>query len=711
MRAPPESKPSPAGAAPSPGLSSGSAAPPVVEGTPPVATAPVVEDGGALGEGEMARSAFLAALREDVARMVDEEMAGTPFSGRGCPWLDHYLDQGRQAPLRTLQATLRRYAGADARTAAELRAAVVARARRGVRAWRESGAPPTLPGVPLPTGIAWKAAAPGDGSPTDAANALMRLGPGAPLDPTTRARLERGLGAALGPVRVHTGPEAAAIAAGRGAEAFAVGGHVGFAAGRYRPGTPEGDALLAHELAHTLQQEPGATGTPREAEADAAAVAAVRTLHGRGAATPVRLGRAGLALSSCEPPEAGREPTDAEREKLAEYDVLLALLERQKVEEREKSAGIYETVEGHVQPGAAGTAQLDELAARILDIQTQLDALIAAMRWEKSSLEGSLTLAVPGEPIVFYRSRYGPPRWLPERYAGFQREVDTSGAGQMGHLAAERYHAARKRGDSATSAVFTVMGWTVGDLTGFTNLYEAIGGERAVTGEPLATGERVMRGVLGVIQVGSLVASGGPRVAEWARGIKVPEVRVLAPSGPQGVPMVVLVGGRVAPLVLTQAEVATLAAAGLGNLTLAMAAIPGGGGRPVPGLTNSSYGPARGGGGSPTARAYAERATGNKEAVYIDDVEFDGFDPQTRTLVDAKWSRGAGSMYDVSGTDSFTRNVKIPQILDQARRQLGVLGRSGATGIEWRVSDPGIAAQLQRLFAKNSIAITVRHVP
>jgi len=81
--------------------------------------------------------------------------------------------------------------------------------------------------------------------------------PGGPLDPPTRSFFEERLGAGLGDVRVHTGDRAAASARALGARAFAVGRDVVFGAGQYRPGTPSGARLLAHELAHVVQQRAG----------------------------------------------------------------------------------------------------------------------------------------------------------------------------------------------------------------------------------------------------------------------------------------------------------------------------------------------------------------------------------------------------------------------------------------------------------------------
>lgn len=59
-------------------------------------------------------------------------------------------------------------------------------------------------------------------------------------------------------VRIHTDARAGASARAVHAKAYTVGNHIVFASGRYAPGTYAGDRLLAHELAHTLQQS-GAT--------------------------------------------------------------------------------------------------------------------------------------------------------------------------------------------------------------------------------------------------------------------------------------------------------------------------------------------------------------------------------------------------------------------------------------------------------------------
>ena len=89
-------------------------------------------------------------------------------------------------------------------------------------------------------------------------------GGGHPLEQTTRQRLEHGLGASLGEVRVHDDDRARGLADAVSARAFTVGHDLFFAAGAYRPGSPDGDHLLAHEAIHALQQgSMVGTGSPQ----------------------------------------------------------------------------------------------------------------------------------------------------------------------------------------------------------------------------------------------------------------------------------------------------------------------------------------------------------------------------------------------------------------------------------------------------------------
>ena len=77
---------------------------------------------------------------------------------------------------------------------------------------------------------------------------------GAPLESHTRAFMERHFGTDFADVRVHTDAHAARQARSGDARAFAVHDDLYFAAGEYAPHAQTGRWLLAHELAHTVQQ-------------------------------------------------------------------------------------------------------------------------------------------------------------------------------------------------------------------------------------------------------------------------------------------------------------------------------------------------------------------------------------------------------------------------------------------------------------------------
>lgn len=109
---------------------------------------------------------------------------------------------------------------------------------------------------------------------------VHELGPGQPLDATTRAFCEPRFDADFGDVRVHTDEQAAQSARAVDALAYTVGRQVVFGQGQYRPDSGAGRVLLAHELAHTIQQRNRTQGSAAnedalEQDADAAVSAAV----------------------------------------------------------------------------------------------------------------------------------------------------------------------------------------------------------------------------------------------------------------------------------------------------------------------------------------------------------------------------------------------------------------------------------------------------
>jgi phage-related protein len=133
-----------------------------------------------------------------------------------------------------------------------------------------------------PLGLVQRAPAAGN-TPTAAPQSVLTapgMGGGQPLDTSTRLEMERQFGHDFSDVRTHTGPEAHAAAAGMGAVAFTTGRDIYFSQGTYNPASPAGRGLLAHELAHVVQQGHGSA----PAAAQGYAVSQPGDLHEREAA-------------------------------------------------------------------------------------------------------------------------------------------------------------------------------------------------------------------------------------------------------------------------------------------------------------------------------------------------------------------------------------------------------------------------------------------
>lgn len=109
------------------------------------------------------------------------------------------------------------------------------------------------------------------GSSGEAVDAAARAvdADGKPMPAAARAYFESRFGHDFSGVRIHTGGRAAAAANAIHARAYTLGSDIAFAAGEYAPGQPDGRLLLAHELAHVMQQ--GLPTTIQRAPGDEAA--------------------------------------------------------------------------------------------------------------------------------------------------------------------------------------------------------------------------------------------------------------------------------------------------------------------------------------------------------------------------------------------------------------------------------------------------------
>ncbi len=87
---------------------------------------------------------------------------------------------------------------------------------------------------------------------------------GEPMDRGTRSFMESRFGADFSSVRIHTDSQAGQASDSIQARAFTHGQNIHFNAGEYQPQTNGGRWLLAHELTHTLQQRPSASGVQRK---------------------------------------------------------------------------------------------------------------------------------------------------------------------------------------------------------------------------------------------------------------------------------------------------------------------------------------------------------------------------------------------------------------------------------------------------------------
>ena len=284
--------------------------------------------------GQMRKGEFLDKLQVSVCATADEVLSSVGRSAQGCPYIERWIGHLRTKKSQFVERGIRKYApqSAGVTKAQDYIPFVTARVRRGVTRWTRTGEITEVPdelkgqlmGANLLAGVdrllsgigggvggAVSAIAGGvkkaasaiggvfakerDGGVRDAGDPheiQAQLCPGHPLDAGVKSRMETAFGGDFSDVRAHTDSNAAELSTRLNARAFTVGRDVAFGAGEYQPGTLVGDALIAHELAHVMQQgnesssiasltQGGAEYNALEEDADNSAAGAVASLLGQ----------------------------------------------------------------------------------------------------------------------------------------------------------------------------------------------------------------------------------------------------------------------------------------------------------------------------------------------------------------------------------------------------------------------------------------------
>ncbi len=198
---------------------------------------------------------------------------------------------------------------------------------------------------------------------------LSAIRGGQPLTPAQRARYEPGFGADLGHVRLHADAPAASSARSVGARAYTLGADIVFGHGQYRPGDPLGDRLLAHELAHVVQQTTPAQPGPVALRTPAPVLARSADEWLAGSVDLARYsGRYSALLAEIDELQAWRERQTASSADTQRIDEVLAMLRGEQARLERAAQGASPPRRGQRPGGSvdAGAAPLPERLPRVL---------------------------------------------------------------------------------------------------------------------------------------------------------------------------------------------------------------------------------------------------------------------------------------------------------------------------------------------------------
>ncbi|NNG00309.1 MAG: DUF4157 domain-containing protein [Desulfobacteraceae bacterium] len=295
----------------------------------------IVEDSAeTVRSGQMQRNEFLAQLRTEVTLTAEATLAGTGRTTVDCPYLEHWFGYYSRQDSLHIERAIRRYAPetAYATTARDYIQIISEQVRQSVETWAGTGKITGIPGglsMGMPGmgrlisgmgNVLFKGRKKNAKAPDDPQAVLVELGAGKPLDGNVRSCMESAFGIDFSHVRAHMDNTAAGLSNRFDARAFTVGNHVAFGANEYKPGTIVGDALIAHELAHVVQQQggtestqksmPNGTDTQRslEEDSDKSAAGVLTVLWGQSKSRPAHKNlqiiprvRSGLKLQRCGP--------------------------------------------------------------------------------------------------------------------------------------------------------------------------------------------------------------------------------------------------------------------------------------------------------------------------------------------------------------------------------------------------------------------------
>src|SRR5271157_1434356 len=256
----------------------------------------VDDDAQQIGAGQMRKSEFLSRLKTEVCRESEDAMKGTGRTTEGCPYVEKWFGYYAEKDSRYVERSLKKYApeAAGATSASHYIPLVAARVRRSVEVWARTGEITGVPdelagavmggeilgsiggvlsGIGSVIGSVVSGIVSGIGSIVsgigrllfkgkdggaipagDARSATDGLNGGHSLDSGVRQRMETAFGRDFSAVRTHTDSRAAETSSAMNARAFTVGSEIVFSPGEYQPGTMIGEVLIAHELAHVVQQ-------------------------------------------------------------------------------------------------------------------------------------------------------------------------------------------------------------------------------------------------------------------------------------------------------------------------------------------------------------------------------------------------------------------------------------------------------------------------